>query len=121
MNNEPLGPVRNNIAAVDVDGDRYCLDCAPHVISSRDSFGVQLSDGGGETHDDPDGEAIVDRLIDGDIYTFDMGGAVPVDGARESDIEHWHCGRSHQCVNAVTGDEYEHVPHDETIGVLLDV
>ena len=118
---EPTGPIRGDrIAAIDFKADRYCLDCAAEVMEGG-SFGVQLNENDGETYSSADGEEVVNRLIDGDIYTLDMGGVVPVNGAADSRIEHWHCGRQQECEHAVSGDKYDHIQHDEMVGVLLDV
>jgi len=111
--NTPVRGKRPGVAAVDVDGGRYCLDCAVTVLDGRD-IGVQYDDNTMESIRDADGEKIVEKLVDGRIYTLSHGGVVLKDS--ESTIT--HCGRHKDCEHSISGDEHDH-DHDERIGGRL--
>lgn len=114
------GPIRGKspgVAAIDVDGDRYCLDCAPKVL---DGSKVSYRDDSGQwvKVENADGERIVNGLISGEIYTLSYGGVVLRHSTDTPD--EWHCGRHRECEHAVSGDEYGY-NHSEPVGVKLDV
>lgn len=113
------GPVRGKgVAAIDFDGDRYCVDCAAKVMDGRD-FGIQVGDGW-ESVEDANGQDIAQRLIHGDIHTLSTGGVVLKDSVDTPETEYWHCGRHRDCDHALSGDEHTY-DHDESVGVLLRV
>lgn len=105
------------VVAVDFRGDRYCPDCAKHVLDGE-SFSYETSSGEWESVEDADGEGIAERLISGDIHTLSTGGVVL--SSQSSHRDRWHCGRGRKCVHALDGDEHDY-SHDETVGVLLDI
>lgn len=111
----PTAPVRNGIAAIDVDGDRYCIDCAADVLDST-SMGFRYDDGSGGHTDNLTGQQVVEKLIAGDIYTLDMGGVLSV-GAESP---HMHCGAHADCHHALSGDDHPY-DHDQKVGGRLDL
>lgn len=132
------GPTRGKfpgVAAIDVNGDRYCLDCAKDVLDCREVT-YQLDNGDCDDsasqnrryHDSQNrdwktvenvrGERIVRKLINGDIYTLSSGGVVLRNSVHDGST--WHCGRHSECLNAIDGEDHGY-DHNEPIGVKLDV
>jgi hypothetical protein len=88
---QTCGPIRGKwpgVAAIDVDGGRYCLDCAKTALDGR-TVGYQDSDGSWHTAENADGERIVNDLISGEIRTLGYGGVVL---RHETDGRLNHCG-----------------------------
>lgn len=114
------GPTRGKfpgVAAIDVNGERYCLDCAKDVLDCREVT-YQLDNGDWKTVENARGERIVRKLINGDIYTLSMGGTVLRNSVDNGST--WHCGRHTDCLNAIDGEDHGY-DHNEPIGVKLDV
>lgn len=116
--NDATTPVRGDwpgVAAIDVDGSRYCIDCAKAVIDGR-TIAVQYDSNDWETLSDPNGDTVVSDTINGDIHTFGTGGVV----LRRTESTIVHCSSGADCVHAIDGDDHNY-GHDVPIGGRLDV
>lgn len=113
VSNCPVKGKRSGIAAIDYNGDRYCVDCAKKVLDGE-SFGYETKTGNWESVENANGEEIVNKLISGEIYTLSMGGVMLA--GKESPL--MHCGLGENCENSIKDHPYN---HNCEIGGILDL